>query len=195
MFIYIGGIPSVGKSTLVQTIKIRAIQEKINTEVMNGLPILCSLANVKTAEELRRLPEEKRKVLRPRMYDIVYLLMKQKPETIWLFDGHFCYFDWYGKRYGVRPIQSWDKELMLGIIVLTAQPETILRRRIKDGRQDRKLDLDFIRKELKKETRIAQSQAKKLRKPIRFIVNEDGNAELNAKEILHLIKKWGGGSK
>lgn len=190
MFIYIGGIPGVGKSTLVQTIRIRAIREKISTEVMNGAPILCRLANVETAEELRRLPEEKRKALRPKLYDIIYLLMKQKPETIWLFDGHFCYFDWYGKRYGVRPIQSWDKELILGIIVLTAQPETIARRRMKDGRQDRKLDLDFIRKELKKETRIAQSQAQKLKKPIKFIINEDGDTDLNAKEILYLIKKW-----
>lgn len=191
MFIYIGGIPGVGKSTLVQAIKIRAIQEKINTEVMNGVPILCSLANVKTAEELRKLPEEKRKALRPRMYDFVYLLMKQKPEAIWLFDGHFCYLDWCGKRYGVRPIQSWDKELMLGIIVLTAQPETIIRRRIKDGRQDRKLDLDFIRKELKKEAGIAQYQAQKLKKPIKFIINEDGDTDLNARETLYLIKKWG----
>jgi len=190
VFIYIGGVPASGKTTVIKLLEKKALREKIKVEKMIGLPILCDLADVKTEDELRKLSEERRKKLRPLMYGIIRSRMRQKPDTLWIFDGHFCYFDLDGRKFGVRPIQSWDRELMIGIVVLTAQPKTILKRREKDERIDRKLDIDFIREEIKKETRIAQSQASKLKKPIKFIVNEDGNANMSAKEILHLIKKW-----
>jgi len=189
MFLYIGGIPGVGKSTIIRSLEIKAAKENIKVEKMAGTPILCKLAGLKTAEALRRLSEEKREKLRPRMYDIIHETLRQKPDTLWIFDGHFCYFDWNGKEFGTRPIQSWDKELMMGIIVLTARPETILSRRMKDRRPDRKLSLDFIKKEIKKEAEIAKLQAETLEKPLIFIANEDGKAGENAEKILQLIKK------
>jgi adenylate kinase len=157
---------------------------------ISGAPILCNLAGVKSLDELRRLPEEKRGKLRPRLYEIILAMMTERPDTFWLFDGHFCYFDWEGKKFGVRPIQAWDKELMLGIVVLESKPETILARRKKDNRLDRKRDLAFIRKEMKKEAEIARLQAESLHKPLKFLNNNDGEEEKNAETILRLIGEW-----
>lgn len=189
MFLYIGGVPGVGKSTVISSLLTKAIQEKIEIEKMTSAPILCELAGLKTTGELRRLSEEKREKLRSKMYDIIHDILRQKPDTLWIFDGHFCYFDWSGKKFGVRPIQSWDRELMIGIIVLTARPETILSRRMADKRPDRKLSFNFIKKEIEKEIEIAKFQAASLKKPIIFIANENGEAEENAEKILRLIKK------
>lgn len=189
MFFYIGGVPGVGKSTVINCLKTKAALEKIKVKKMSGAPILCKLAGLKTAKELRRLSEKEREKLRPKMYDIIYNIVRQSSDILWIFDGHFCYFDWNGKEFGTRPIQSWDKELMIGIVVLTAKPETILLRRIADKRPDRNLNLNFIKREMKMESDIAKLQAKKLRKSLIFITNENGKAEKNAEKILKLIKK------
>jgi len=190
MFLYIGGVPGVGKSTAINILEAKAIQEKVKIKKMAGAPILCELAGLKTTEELRRLPEERREKLRPKMYDIIYDILKQEPDILWIFDGHFCYFDWSGKKFSVRSIQSWDKELMAGIVVLTARPETILSRRVADKRLDRKLDIDFIKKEIEKEREAAISQSAELNKPIVFLVNENGDAEKIAKNIIQLTREW-----
>jgi len=189
MFLYIGGVPGVGKSTIIKKLKDKLAQEKIKTGVITGAPILRKLAQLKNIEELRQLSEEERKRLRPKMYNIIYSILKKNPNTFWIFDGHFCYFDWNGKKFGIRSIQSWDKKLMTGIIILIAKPKTILLRRIKDKRPDRKLTLNFIKKELKKESEIAKLQAIKLQKPLIFIANENGEAEKNSEKILQFIKK------
>lgn len=105
----------------------------------------------------------------------LYEIDRKDPETIRLADGHFVYFDIEGKEYGIRQIQPWDKEQMIAIAIIIANPHTILHRRFQDAhdRPDRKHAIDFLIKEQKMEIEAAISQAAEIGIPICFISSED----------------------
>ena len=107
-------------------------------------------------------------------------------------DGHFCFFNTKGEKYGVRSIQPWDKEQMLIIVVIDAKPEEILERRLKDlkKRTDRHLNINFIKMEQEMELKIAFLQAKKIGIPIEILINEDGKYVEISKTLLSLIKNY-----
>ncbi len=174
MFIYIGGAPGVGKTTVITETEKIARERGIRMERIIGTSILCELAGVATVAELRALPESVRRALRPEMYRRLYELDRRDPETIRLADGHFVYFDIEGKDCGIRQIQPWDKEQTVAIAVIIADPYIILRRRLKDAgdRPDRKYSIDFIIREQKMEVDVAVSQAMELGIPFCFISNE-----------------------
>ena len=146
MFEYIGGVSGVGKTTVVTQTEKLARKCGIRMEKIKGSLILCELASVVTVAELRALPESVRRALRPEMNRRLYELDRSDPEVIRLADGHFVYFDIEGKEYGIRQIQTWDKEQMLAMAVIVANPYTILCRRLKDAhdRHDRKRNIDFL---------------------------------------------------
>jgi len=185
VFIYIGGVPGVGKTTVVTETEKLARKQEIRIEAIKGAPILCELAGVATVAELRALPESVRRALRPEMNRRLYELDRMDPETIRLADGHFVYFDIEGKEYGIRQIQQWDKEQMLAIVVVIANPHTILHRRLKDAgdRQDRKCNIGFLIQEQKMEIDVAVSQTAELGIPLCFINNE-GDESPTASETL-----------
>ncbi len=185
MFVYIGGVPGVGKTTLVVETEKLARKREVRMETIKGVPILCELAGVTTVAELRALPESVRRALRPEMNRRLYELDCRDPETIRLADGHFVYFDIEGKEYGIRQIQPWDKKQMLAIVVVIANPYTILHRRLKDtgDRQDRKRNIDFLIQEQKMEVDVAVSQAMELGIPFCFVGNE-GHENPTTSEML-----------
>ena len=185
MLVYVGGVPGVGKTTVIEKTKKLAQKHGIKVETIKGAPILCELAGVKTVRELRKLPESVRRELRPEMNRRVYELDRADPDTIRLGDGHFVYFDIEGKEYGIRQIQPWDKEQLLAIAVVIASIDTIQQRRFKDmhRRSDRKLDKDFLIREQKMEIQIATAQAAELGISICFVRNE-GNEIPTAPETL-----------
>jgi adenylate kinase len=176
MFVYIGGVPGVGKTTVVAETEGLARDRGIKMEKIKGAPILCELAGVVTIAELRVLPESVRRALRPEMNRRLYELDRSDPEVIRLADGHFVYFDIEGKEYGIRQIQTWDKEQMLAMAVIVANPYTILHRRLKEAhdRYDRKRNIDFLIQEQKMEVDIATSQAAELGISLCFLSNENG---------------------
>ncbi|MFH1030859.1 MAG: AAA family ATPase [bacterium] len=185
MFIYIGGIPGVGKTTIAaKTIEL-SNKAGIKMEETGGVAIMRQLAGVSTTEELRLLPEKIRKSLRQKMEIALRNVERQKPDAILLQDVHFVFFDISGKKYGVRQIQTWDKETMLFIAVITASPEIILKRRRKEAiqRPDRQCNLNFITKEQKLEIEIAYSQAAKIGIKC-FIIPNNGNNVQKPSELL-----------
>jgi len=186
MFVYIGGVPGVGKTTVVSETEELAQRQHIRMEKIKGAPILCELAGVATVAELRALPENVRRALRPEMNRRLYGLDLADPEVIRLADGHFVYFDVEGKEYGVRQIQSWDKEQTIAIAVVVASPNSILYRRLKDasGRPDRKRDINFLIREQDMEIDIARSQAKELGIPFCLIRNEGDEIPTAAETLL-----------
>jgi adenylate kinase len=185
MFIYIGGIPGVGKTTIIAEVEKLAQKHKIKMEKIKGTPILCELAKVSTVAELRALPENIRRTLRPEMNRRLYEIDRADPKTIRLADGHFVYFDVEGKKYGTRQIQPWDKEQMIAIAIIIASPNNILNRRSKDAndRPDRKRDINFLVQEQIMEINFAVSQAKKLNIPFCFIRNEGNEIPTSAKTL------------
>jgi len=186
MFVYIGGVPGVGKTTVVTEVEELARKRKIKMEEVKGAPILCELAGVATVAELRALSESVRRVLRPEMNRRLYELDRADPGTIRLADGHFVYFDVEGKEYGVRQIQPWDKTQTIAIAVIIASPSSILSRRLKEtnNRPDRKHDINFLIQEQKMEIDVAVSQATELGIPFCFIRNEGGESPTAAETLL-----------
>lgn len=174
MFVYIGGVPGVGKTTIITETEKLARKRKIKMERVIGTSILCELAGVATVAELRALPESVRRALRPEMYRRLYELDRKDPEVIRLADGHFVYFDTEGEDYGIRQIQPWDREQMGAIALIVAGHRTILERRLRDvnERQDRKRNIEFVAQEQKMEISIAISQAAELGIPLCLISNE-----------------------
>lgn len=185
MFIYVGGVPGVGKTTLVREAIKLAKERSIRMEEAGGVAILCQIAGVSTVEELRSLPEEVRRKLRPEMEVALRDMDARDPETIRLQDGHFVFFDVAGIEHGVRQVQPWDKERMLGVAVVLASPETVLHRRLRDvpHRSDRQCNLDFIIREQDLETKTAYSQASQIGIPICLVANE-GTEVVRASEML-----------
>jgi len=185
MFVYIGGVPGVGKTTIIAKVEKLAQKHGIRMEKIKGTSILCKLAGVTTVAKLRALPESTRQALRPEMNRQLYALDRTDFETIRLADGHFIYFDIEGKEHGIRQIQPWDKKQMIAIAIIVASPNIILDRRLKDtnNRHDRKNDLNFLIKEQKMEINIAISQAIELSIPFCFIRN-NGNEDPTAAETL-----------
>ncbi len=186
MFIYIGGVPGVGKTMVVTEVEKLARKRKIKMEKIKGAPILCELAGVATVAELRALPESVRRALRPEMNRQLYELDRADPGTIRLADGHFVYFDIEGKEYGVRHIQPWDKEQTIAIVVIVASPNNVLSRRLKDAgnRPDRKHDVNFLIQEQKMEIDVAVEQAVALGIPFCFIRNEGDESPTAAETLL-----------
>jgi adenylate kinase len=186
MFIYIGGVPGVGKTTVVTEVEELAGKRKIKMEKIEGAPILCELAGVATVTELRALPESMRRALRPEMNRRLYELDRADSGSIRLADGHFVYFDIEGKEYGVRQIQLWDKEQTIAIAVIVASPSSILNRRLKEAndRPDRKHDINFLIQEQKMEIDVAVSQAKELSIPFCLIRNEGDESPTAAETLL-----------
>lgn len=92
MFVYIGGIPGTGKTTIItKTIELSK-KSGIKMEEAGGVAIMRQLAGVSITEELRVLSEKTRQRLRPKMEIALRNLERQKPETILLQDGHFVFF-------------------------------------------------------------------------------------------------------
>lgn len=175
MFIYIGGVPGVGKTTIIRNVEKIAKNNGIKMKGAQGSPILCQLTGSKNTDELRLLPEKIRSRFRSKMYEILYEEDAQDINTIRLSDGHFVYYDVKGKKYSIRKIQPNDKKQLIAIVVVVANVNNILERRLKDStnRSDRKKDINFIIKEQEMEVENAKLQAKKLSIPFCFINNDE----------------------
>ena len=193
MFIYVGGVPAVGKTSIIKAVEELAYKQGVSIERTVGTDIMCELAGVSTVDELRRLPEKTRREFRPEMNRRIYEQDRLDPLTIRVCDGHFCFLDVKGEEYGERQIQPWDKEQMKAFVLVLANPQTILQRRVGDGteRPDRQRDLEFVKREQRLEVRIATHQAQELAIPMGFLTNgcERIIAE-QAKRLLSLIGQW-----
>lgn len=174
MLIQVGGIPGVGKTTINKNVEYLAKKQYLKVERVSGSNILRELANVATIEEMRALPEDARASLRPEMYRRMYENDRNDINTIRLVDGHFIFFDVKGEKYGVQPLHAADKEQMLAMAVITADPEIILQRRLKDAgiRSDRQLNIGFIKNEQRMELKVARYQASVLGVPLAIINND-----------------------
>lgn len=192
MFVHLGGVPGSGKTTLTNTVEQLAERESFPLQRLTGGEILCELAGVDSMAELRALPESVRATLRPEMYRWLYAEDRADPRTVRLGDGHFVLFEVKGQRYGVRQIQPGDAEQTLAMVVITADPETVLSRRRDDvgSRQDRQFSLDAIRREQKLELEVAKSQAEQLQVALEIVPNPDGSIDRTSLDLYERIKQF-----
>lgn len=191
MFIYVGGVPGSGKTSLIVACVKLAREKGLLWEHTVGTPIMCELAGVKTVAELRQLPENTRSKLRPLMNERIYGDDRKDPATVRICDGHFCFFDVQGNEHGTRSIQPGDPEQMKGFIIIQASPDTILHRRLSDKsqRSDRQLSTTFIEKELELEEQIASQQAEEQNIPLLHVVNDNKDILASCTNLFDAVAK------
>lgn len=186
MFVYVGGIPGVGKSRIVTDAEKLARKHGIKMELINEASLLCKLADVATVEELQTLSKGTRIDLHSEMNRKLYEMDRQDLETIRIADGYFMYFDISEiTEYGVRELQPWDETQILGITIIIAKPYIILQRRLQDIRErpDRKCDLNFLIREQNMEIKDISLQASKLNLSP-YLIRNDMTGSLSAAEAL-----------
>lgn len=189
MFVYIGGIPGVGKTTIKEKVLALSKEEGFHLFDMEERSVLCALAEVSSVEDYRRLPRSVRARARQEMLARFYSLDSVDPQTIRLRDDHFA-FPASGGQYFRRPIHPSDKSQMIGIVILTAEPDAISRRRANDlfFRPDHKEDsLQTIAEHQQVEIQTAQVQAAILRVPLRIFDNHDHMLEETVRKVFGFI--------
>lgn len=161
MFIRIGGVPGVGKTTVINEIVEKSLQLGLPVVRVKGAEYLMDILGVSTYEQLREVPEQERAQARPEMYKRMYENDRNDPNTIRLRDAHFSLWqDGFG--FVDFPALEEDKSQMLSMVCLTAPETTIYERRRNDSRSDRALEIGIIQKELTKELEVAREQANSL---------------------------------
>lgn len=185
MFIRVGGIPGVGKSTVIANIVKLANYSGLPIERVKGGDYLLKLANVSTYEELRALPEDYRASLRPKMYRQMYDDDRKTLSIIKLRDAHYSLVDLETGKVIIFPLLPDDVEQMLSMVLLKASPQIILdRRRLEVNRNDRYLNLDLIRREQYVEEETAAHQAASLGKELIIVDNSENNGFSVYREII-----------
>ncbi len=191
MLVRVGGVPGVGKTTVIHEVQEIARIEGFQLEIAKTRETLCELAGVKTVEEYRALPEQTRSNLYPEMDRRVYESDRQDPSIIRLYDGHFWFFHSQGGLYRARIIHPGDDKQLLAIAVIVADPEVVYNRRLKDLaiRSDRHwVERDGLDWEQRMEVAVASTQAAQLGIPVRIFHNNGGETPKVSELVLSFVK-------
>jgi len=89
MFIKIGGVPGVGKTTVISEIVEKSSQLGLPIVKVKGAEYLLDVLGVSTYEQLRQVPEQERAQARSEMYRRMYEDDRNDPSTIRLRDAHY----------------------------------------------------------------------------------------------------------
>lgn len=190
MFVYVGGIPGVGKTTVIQKTVELARGNNFSLQSLNEKQILYQITGVKSLEEYAQLPREIRAEARRRIVAHLYEMDKEDPTTLRIRDDHFTAPN-EDDSYWVRQLEDTDKIHMLAFVVIVAEPEIILLRRI--TRNFIPIDsnffkLDAIVQHQKLEIQVASLQAEQLQIPLK-ILNNEGRVIQTATFLLEFLKK------
>ena len=161
MFIRVGGVPCVGKTTIIN--RIVEASEKLGAPVVKvkGGDYLLDILGVSSYDELREIPESVRLTARPEMYRKMYTEDREDPVTIRLRDAHYslwqkdCGFVYF-------PAQEEDRNQLLSMVCISAPSEVVLSRRLCDRREDRSYEVEIISQEINTELETARAQSMKL---------------------------------
>lgn len=191
MFVYVGGIPGVGKTTIIEEVLKIAHKNRFLLQGMEEKKVLCELTGVPSVKEYRLLPEEARSQARQQMISRFYELDRRDLKKIRIRDDHFTYLKEDGTFF-IRPLDSKDKIQMLAFVVLIASPETILNRRLHDASnrpEPNFTELRVIANHQEIELQTAFSQAEYLKIPIRVFENKEGRILQVSQSIFSFIRE------
>lgn len=188
MFVYVGGILGVGKTTIVATILKNCGKTGLVLQGMDEGAVLRQLAGVLSAQAYHDLPEEIRANARQKMVARFYALDRQDPDKIRVRDDHFAYLR-QDKTIFIRPQEADDNERMLAFIVVIVDPKEILDRRMNDrNRPERTAVLEEIANHQNMEIQTAALQSVCLNVPLLVVENKDGEYRSTVQTILAFIK-------
>lgn len=193
MFVYVGGIPCVGKTTIIRMTIGLAQKSNLSLQGLEEKELLCQITGVKSAEDYAKLPKEIRAKTRKNMVDYIYDLDEKDLTTIRIRDDHFTAPKEDGT-YWVRQLGEKDKTHMLAFVVIVAKPKIILQRRLSrkfvpPEPESEFFDVNVIIQHQEMEVKIASSQADYFQIPLKIIENEKGRVGQATTLLLSFVQE------
>ncbi|MGC8644768.1 MAG: adenylate kinase [Thermoplasmata archaeon] len=184
MRVVIGGIPGVGKTTVLNGLKLAGIRVENYGDIM--LSEARDRGLVSTRDEIRKLSVQLQKEIQ------VMAARKLSSLSSVVIDTHFSVMtnSGYlpGLPYSILSILSPDL-----LISIEADPLEVFERRRKDSERNRDRDtLEKIRQHLEANRSYGFSYSALTGAPLLIVVNEDGKAEEATRRIAEIISKGGG---
>lgn len=191
MFIYVGGVAGVGKTTIVKRTVELACKYDFPLQYMNEKKLLLKITGVGRAEEYAMLSRRTRVEARKQMVELFCALDQKDPTTIRIRDDHFTAPVKNGI-YWIRQLKGRDRAHMLAFVTIVVRPDLIIQRRLTRQLfvpESNFFDFDAVMAHQDLEIGVARSQAKKLRISLRIFENRDGEAERTSVFLLNFVKK------
>ena len=184
--VVIVGIPGVGKTSLVQTIVNKLHENNIDTSVHSyGTMMLEEAKNIgiKDRDELRRLPVEKQKELQK---NTAKKISDLKNNIIFI-DTH-AFISTQEGFYPGLPNHVIQIIQPTHFIAISARPEEIYNRRMKDETRNRdKISIESIKKELAIQDSMLSTCSVLSGSPMKVILNNEGKIEEAANNVIKAI--------
>ncbi|HXW02048.1 MAG TPA: adenylate kinase [Candidatus Nitrosotenuis sp.] len=184
--VVIVGIAGVGKTTLVSKI----------VEILNSKKKSVSVHSFGTVmfEEAKKLGIENRDELRKLSVEEQKELQKMAAKKIASFDHNIVIIDTHAfiatkeGFYPGLPSHVLDELKPANFITVSARPEEIYNRRMKDTTRERDIiSIDSIKKELAVQEAMLSSCAVITGSPVKSILNSEGKVEEAANEVINAI--------
>lgn len=170
MVAIIGGIPGVGKTTVL---------EKTGLEVVNFGTVMLELSGLDDRDKIRKLPVEKQKDLQKKAAEQIGSMGRV------LVDTHYSIKTEKGYLPGIPPWVAERIEIE-NIIVVEADELQILERRAKDVSRSRELEGIKEHQMVNRGFAIALAQIKGA--VLSIVKNEEGKADECAQKILEIVR-------
>ncbi len=184
--VVIVGIPGVGKTSLVQTIVNKLHENNIDTSVHSyGTMMLEEAKNIgiKDRDELRRLPVEKQKELQK---NTAKKISDLKNNIIFI-DTH-AFISTQEGFYPGLPNHVIQIIQPTHFIAISARPEEIYNRRMKDETRNRdKVSIESIKKELAIQDSMLSTCSVLSGSPMKVILNNEGKIDEAANNVIKAI--------
>jgi adenylate kinase len=178
----VGGIPGVGKSTVLDLLRARLGPR---LEVVNYGTVMMDearLRGVANRDEMRRLPAQ---VQREIQASAARRIASARAEYL-IVDTHFSIRTPQGYLPGM-PLHVVSAMSPDVLVVIAASPEEISYRRAADTSRIRDASLESVREELEMEKLFAVAASNESGAPLSIIMNRQGEAEKAAGELASIM--------
>jgi adenylate kinase len=184
--VVIVGIPGVGKTSLVQTIVSKLNENSIDTSVHSYGTMMLEEAKkigIKDRDELRRLPVERQKELQK---NTAKKISDLKNNIIFI-DTH-AFISTQEGFYPGLPNHVIQIIQPTHFIAISARPEEIYNRRMKDETRNRdKVSIESIKKELAIQDSMLSTCSVLSGSPMKVILNNEGKIDEAANNVIKAI--------
>ena len=184
--VVIVGIPGVGKTSLVTTIVAKLSEQNIVASIHSYGTLMFDEAKnsgLKDRDELRRLPVEKQKELQKNTAEKISNLT----DDIVFIDTHAFISTTEGFYPGL-PNHVIQIIQPTHFIAISARPEEIYNRRMKDETRNRdKISIESIKKELAIQDSMLSTCSVLSGSPMKVILNNEGKIEEAANNVIKAI--------
>ena len=184
--VVIVGIAGVGKTTLVSKIVEILNTKKKSVSVHSFGTLMFEEAKkigIINRDELRKLPVEKQRELQK----IAAKKISGFNHNVVIIDTHAFIATKEGFYPGL-PYQVLEEIQPANLITVSARPEEIYNRRMKDTTRERDMiSIESIKKELAVQEAMVSSCAVLIGSPMKSILNTEGNVEEAADEVINAI--------